>query len=80
MFDLSDYDKEFVEAGRAVLIDARTVLGGYSNDIVIVGGWPPTAARLFNAPPLFPEEPFRVDIAAVIIRNKHLTAKGYFMS
>jgi hypothetical protein len=41
MFDLSDYDKESVEASRAVLLDALTVLGRYSNDIVIVGGWVP---------------------------------------
>ena len=41
MFDLSDYDKESVEASRAVLIDALTVLGRYIDDIVIVGGWVP---------------------------------------
>lgn len=41
MFDLRDYDKESIEASRAVLLDALTVLGRYRGQIVIVGGWVP---------------------------------------
>ena len=41
MFDRSNYDRESVEASRAVLIEALTVLGRYIDDLVIVGGWVP---------------------------------------
>jgi hypothetical protein len=41
---MEHYDPIAVEASRAVLIDALTVLGRYADQLVVVGGWVPELA------------------------------------
>ena len=71
---IADYEEPAVEAAKMAILELCGLLGGYRDDVVLIGGWVPSL--LVPEPDPSQRHPGRLDVD-LALNHRALTGQGY---